>query len=68
MIINYITKNIVIYLLYDIENGVKYLLEYGFTKKDILKLIKFSNEYYFIFNNTIIKKTIEKNIKNYYFK
>jgi hypothetical protein len=68
MIINYITENILIYLLYDIENGIKYLLEYGFTKKDILKLIKFSNEYYFIFNNTIIKKTIEKNIKNYYVK
>lgn len=62
-IINYINKNILIFLLYDINNGSKYLEKYGFNIKDILKLIKFSDEYYLLYNNLKIKKQIEKKLK-----
>lgn len=62
-IIEYINKNILIYLTHNISYGNDYLLKYGFTKKDLLKIIKFSNEYYYINNSSDIKKSIEKNLR-----
>ena len=41
----------------------KYLHEFGFTQKDLLKIIKFSDECYFLNNSNDIKKSIEKGLK-----
>lgn len=62
-LIEYINKNILIHLINNPCHGKKHLENYGFTKKDLLKIIKFSDESYFINNDTNIKKSIEKSFK-----
>jgi hypothetical protein len=62
-LIEFINKNIIINLTNNIKIGKKYLEEYGFDKKDLLKIIKFSNECYFLNRSNDIKKTIEKSLK-----
>jgi len=63
-VIEYINKNLLIYLINNPGHGKNYLEKYNFTNKDLLKIIKFSNECYFMNNDTEIKTSIIKNLKN----
>jgi len=62
-LIEYINKNLLIFLINNTCHGNNYLQKYGFTKKDLLKIIKFSDECYFLNNSSDIKKSIEKRLK-----
>lgn len=62
-IIEFINKNLIIYLLNDPKYGYEQLIKYGYTNKDILKIIKFSNEYYYINDNLKYKKDIVLKIR-----
>ena len=62
-LIEYINKNLLIFLINNPCHGNKYLQEFGFNKKDLLKIIKFSDECHFLNNATEIKKSIEKKLK-----
>ena len=62
-VIEYINKNLLIYLINNPGHGKNYLEKYNFTNKDLLKIIKFSNECYFMNNDTEIKTSILKSLK-----
>ena len=63
-VIEFLNKNLIIYLLNNTYYGSEHLEKLGFDKKkDLLKIIKFSNECYFMNNDTEYKKTILKNLK-----
>lgn len=61
--IQYINKNLLIFLMNNPCYGKNYLEKYGFTKKDLLKIIKFSDECYFMNDATDIKNSIFQSLK-----
>ena len=56
--IKFLNKILLIYLTNDEDNYNKYLLELGYNKKDFSKIIRNTNEYYYINNINKIKKLI----------
>ena len=63
-IIEFLNKNLLIYLINNTYYGNEHLGKLAFDKKkDLLKIIKFSNECYFMNSDTELKKTILKNLK-----
>lgn len=56
----YKNKNLVNQLLTDKKNGYEQMKKYGLNKKDIMGIIKITNEFYYIDNYTTIKKQILK--------
>ncbi len=63
-IIEFLNKNLLIYLINNTYYGNEHLEKLAFDKKkDLLKIIKFSNECYFMNSDTELKKTILKNLK-----
>ena len=62
-LIQYINKNLLIHLINNPCHGKKHLANYGFIDKDLLKIIKFSDECYFMNNDTELKNSIIKNLK-----
>ena len=63
-LIEFLNKNLLIYLLNNTYYGNEHLEKLAFDKKkDLLKIIKFSNECHFMNSDTELKKTILKNLK-----
>lgn len=58
LLIKYINKILIVNLKYDIKRFKEELNNYGYNEKDFLKIIKNTNEYYFINNMKNIKKLI----------
>jgi hypothetical protein len=56
--IKFINKILLIHLTNNKDNYTKYLLKLGYNKQDYIKIIRNTNEYYYIDNLTEIKKLI----------
>jgi len=58
LLIKYINKILIINLKYNVKKFKEDLTKYGYNQKDFIKIIKNTNEYYFIDNLNDIKKNM----------